>query len=353
MSEPEISSTRIGHCGVITLNRPRALNALTHDMITFMASALAEFARDAAVRTVAVRSTSARAFCAGADIRRVYELGKGGDHAAQLAFLRDEYRNCYRIKTYPKPYVSLLDGIVMGGGAGISINGAHRVAGDSLTFAMPETAIGFFPDVGATYFLPRVADKIGVYLAMTGARINLGDVLALGLATAHVPSSRFDALIESFAAGTHAADAIAAESVDPPPAEILKERELVSRCFAFSSAKRIFTALADAAHRGSAFAETTLETLHGRSPSSVAVALKQMQIGATLDFSEALNVEFTIAHHILRTNDFSEGVRVTLVDKGDIADWQPPILDDLTAAQIDAYFAPTGSEDRLLSAGSL
>jgi enoyl-CoA hydratase len=349
MTEPEIASSKIGHCGLITLNRPRALNALTHEMVGAMAQALAAFAADPDIRTVVVRSTSARAVCAGADIRRVYELGKAGDHAGQLAFLRDEYRNCYRIKTYPKPYVSLLDGVVMGGGVGISINGAHRVAGDSITFAMPETAIGFFPDVGATYFLPRLRDRTGVYLAMTGGRIDLGDVLALQLATAHVPSSRFEPLIERFAAGTDAASAIAAESIVPPPSAILNERELISRCFAFSNAKRIFAALADAAHRGSAFAETTLETLHGRSPSSVGVALKQMQIGGALDFVEALNVEFRIAGHILRTNDFYEGVRVTLVDKGDIADWQPPLLDDLTPAQIDAYLAPTG-EELMLSA---
>jgi enoyl-CoA hydratase len=351
MTEPEIASTKIGHCGLITLDRPRALNALTHDMVDAMAHVLAEFAKDSDVRTVAVRSTSARAFCAGADIRRVYELGKAGDYAGQLAFLRDEYRNCYRINTYPKPYVSLLDGIVMGGGAGISINGTHRVAGDSITFAMPETAIGFFPDVGATYFLPRLRDRIGIYLAMTGGWVDLGDVLALHLATAHVPSSRFDTLIERFAAGADAAEAIAAESAKPPPSEILKERELISRCFAFSGAKRIFAALADAAHRGSVFAETTLETLRGRSPSSVAVALKQMQIGGGLDFAEALNVEFRIAGHILRTNDFYEGVRATLVDKGDVADWRPALLDDLTADRIDAYFAPGGGDDLRLPAG--
>ncbi|MEW6438051.1 MAG: enoyl-CoA hydratase/isomerase family protein [Pseudomonadota bacterium] len=345
MSAPEIISTKIGHCGLITLDRPKALNALTHDMVTAMAGVLDEFAGDPAIRTVAVRSTSARAFCAGADIRRVYELGKDGQHDAQRAFLRDEYRNCYRIKTYPKPYVALMDGIVMGGGAGISVNGAHRVAGDSITFAMPETAIGFFPDIGATFFLPRLADKIGTYLAMTGARIDLGDVLALGLANAHVPSARFDRLIETFADGEDAAQAIAAESVAPPPSGLLKERELISRAFAFSGAKRIFAALADAAHRGSAFAEDTLATLHARSPSSVAIALKQMQIGGALDFAEALKMEFRIAARILQSHDFYEGVRVTLVDKGDIADWRPAALDDLSTAKIDAFFAPLGDED--------
>ena len=345
MSAPEIISTKIGHCGLITLDRPKALNALTQDMVAAMAAALDDFARDPAIRTVAVRSTSARAFCAGADIRRVYEWGKDGRHDAQRAFLRDEYRNCYRIKTYPKPYVALMDGIVMGGGAGIAVNGAYRVAGDSITFAMPETAIGFFPDVGATFFLPRLADRIGAYLAMTGARIDLGDVLALGLANAHVPSARFDRLIGKFADGEDAAQAIAAERVAPPPSGLLKERELISRAFAFSSAKRIVAALADAAHRDSAFAEATLGDLHARSPSSVAIALKQMQIGGALDFAEALKVEFRIAARILHIHDFYEGVRVTLIDKGDHPDWRPDGLDAVSAGKIDAYFAPLGNDD--------
>ena len=352
MSDQAIISARIGHCGLITLDRPKALNALTHDMVRAMAAALDDFAQDPAIRTVVVRSASPRAFCAGADIRRVYELGKEGRHDAQLAFLRDEYRNCHRIKTYPKPYVALMDGIVMGGGAGISVNGAHRVAGDSITFAMPETAIGFFPDVGATYFLPRLSDRIGTYLAMTGGRINLGDVLALDLATAHVPSARFEALIEAFADDSDAAQAIIAESIMPPPSDILKERALISRAFAYSSAERIFAALADAAHRGSDFADAALAILSARSPSSVAVALKQMQIGGGLDFAAALNVEFRIAAKILRTHDFYEGVRVTLVDKGDVPDWQPASLDDLNADRIGAYFESLGAEDLMFPAGS-
>ncbi|MEI9916659.1 MAG: enoyl-CoA hydratase/isomerase family protein [Methylovirgula sp.] len=160
MSEPEIISAKIGHCGLITLNRPRALNALTHDMVSAMAAALDDFAQDSAIHTVAVRSSSPRAFCAGADIRRVHEHGKEGRHDAQLHFLRDEFRNCYRVNTYSKPYVALIDGIVMGGGAGISIHGAHRVVGDSVTFAMPETAIGFFPGCRRELFSAASAGSV-------------------------------------------------------------------------------------------------------------------------------------------------------------------------------------------------
>jgi enoyl-CoA hydratase len=353
MSEPEITRAKVGHCGLITLDRPRALNALTHEMVKGMAAALDDFAQDPDILTVAVRGSSPRAFCAGADIRRVYEHGKEGRHDAQLAFLRDEFRNCYRIHTYPKPYVALIDGIVMGGGAGISIHGTHRVVGDAITFAMPETAIGFFPDIGASFFLPRLPDRFGVYLAMTASRIDLGDMLALGLANAHVPSVRFDSLIEKFADGEEAGKAIASESIASPPSSIMKEREIVSRAFAFSGAKRIFTALADAAHRGSAFAETALEVLYSRSPSSVAIALKQMQLGASLSLAEALQLDYRIAARILRSHDFYEGVRVTLVDKGDTPDWRPAIIDDVSADEIETYFAPLGDEELMLPAGQI
>jgi enoyl-CoA hydratase len=210
MREAEIAFEKIGRCGVIMLKRPRALNALSFEMIGTMARALDVFARDADVCSVVVRSASTAAFCAGADIKRVAELGRMGQHAEQLAFLRMEYSNCHRIKLYPKPYVALIDGIIMGGGAGIAVNGAYRIVGEHVSFAMPEVGIGFFPDVGASYFLPRLPAKLGVYLALTGERAALGDVVALGLASAHVPTKRFDALFERFAAGEPAERAIAA-----------------------------------------------------------------------------------------------------------------------------------------------
>ncbi len=269
-----------------------------------------------------------------------------------LASCVTNFAIAYRINTYPKPYVALIDGIVMGGGAGISIHGAHRVVGDSNPRSPCRKRRSVFSRISArVFFLSRLPDRFGSYLAMTAARINLGDMLALGLANAHVPSARFDALIEKFVAGEDAAKAIASESVAPPPSDILKEREIVSRAFAFSSAKRIFTALADAAHRGSGFAETALKILYSRSPSSVAIALRQMQLGATLDLAQALNLEFRIAARILRSHDFYEGVRVTLVDKGDMPDWRPAIIDDVRAEDIDAYFAPLGKEELMLPAG--
>jgi enoyl-CoA hydratase len=340
MSE-EIAFEKVGRCGVITLNRPRALNALSFEMIAAMRRALDAFARDADVRSVVVRSASATAFCAGADIKRVAELGKVGHHADQLAFLRMEYWNCHRIKFYPKPYVALIDGIIMGGGAGIAVNGAYRIVGERVSFAMPEVGIGFFPDVGASYFLPRLPAKIGVYLALTGARATLGDVVALGLASAHVPAERFDALLERLAAGEPAERAIAAEAIAPAASELLAERDFIARCFAASSLAAIFAEIEKSV---SPFAEATLQVLRSRSPTSLAIALMQMQLGAELDFDAALRMEFRVASRIVYGRDFYEGVRAALIDKDHAPHWKPASIDAVVATDIEAYFRPLADE---------
>jgi enoyl-CoA hydratase len=344
MSEAEISWEKIGRCGVITLRRSRALNALSFDMITDMRRALDAFARDSEVRTVVIRSASTAAFCAGADIKRVAELGKGGHHAEQLAFLSMEYSNCHGIKFYPKPYVALIDGIIMGGGAGIAVNGAHRVVGESVSFAMPEVGIGFFPDVGASYFLPRLPGRIGVYLALTGGRAVLGDLVALGLATAHVPVARFDALLERLVAGEAAERAIAAETIAPPASDLLAKRDFIARSFAAPSVAAILAEIEAACHTGSTFAQTTLKMLRSRSPTSVAIALRQMQLGAALDFDAALRMEFRVASGIVHGHDFYEGVRATLIDKDHAPRWKPASVAETAAADIDAYFAPLTDE---------
>src|SRR4051812_5046490 len=189
MAEAELLCERRGAAGLVTLNRPQALNALTHGMVLALRRALDEWADDPAVTRVVVLGAGERAFCAGGDIRHLYDLGKAGRHEEALRFWRDEYPLNVRIKRYPKPYVTLIDGIVMGGGVGVSLHGSHRVAGDRYQFAMPEVGIGFFPDVGATYALPRLPGRMGLYLALTGERARAADALAFGLATHAVPSA--------------------------------------------------------------------------------------------------------------------------------------------------------------------
>src|SRR3954452_18865784 len=196
-SSSDILFEQRGAAGVITLNRPQALNAVTHDMVRALARQLGEWQHDGAVTRVVITAAGTRAFSAGGDIRALYELGRAGRQAEALTFWRDEYPLNALIKRYRKPYVSLIDGIVMGGGVGVSVHGSHRVAGDKFTFAMPEVGIGFFPDVGATWFLPRLAGELGTYCALTGDRLKTADAVASGIATHHVRSDRFPDLLDA------------------------------------------------------------------------------------------------------------------------------------------------------------
>lgn len=328
-----------GCCGLITLDRPNALNALTPNMIGAISAALDSYAADQSVKTVVIRSTSARAFCAGGDIKALYELGRAGRHDAQMAFFAAEYGLIHKIHRFPKPYVALMEGIAMGGGAGISLHGAYRVAGEHLAFAMPEVGIGFFPDVGGTYFLPRLPERAGYYLALTGSRIGLGDAVALGLVNAHVPAARFNALVARFAKGEDVKAAIAAEQVPAPEPELMQQKQLL-QAFAADDLETILGEIDAVARAGSNFAMTTYKTIRARSPTSLAIALKQMRVGPSLDLEAALRLEYRIGQRVVRGHDYYEGVRTVLIDKGETPHWTPEQIKTLSASSIDAYFAP-------------
>src|SRR6476660_9320604 len=203
----EILFERRGAAGIVKLNRPKALNAVTHAMVLALRAQLDRWADDGAVARVVITATGDRAFSAGGDIRALYDLGKAGKHAEALQFWRDEYPLNAAIKNYRKPYVALIDGIAMGGGVGVSVHGSHRVAGDRFSFAMPEVGIGFFPDVGSTWFLPRMPGELGTWCALTGDRIKTADALAAGIATHHVGSERFADLTDALC-GNVSVDAV-------------------------------------------------------------------------------------------------------------------------------------------------
>jgi enoyl-CoA hydratase len=213
-NDAEILLDRRGTAGIITLNRPAALNAVTRRMVGTLREALTRWRDDGAVSRVIVTAAGGRAFSAGGDLRHIYEAGRAGRQAESIAFLREEYALNALIKRYPKPYVALIDGIVMGGGVGISVHGSHRLAGDRFAFAMPEVGIGFFPDVGATWFLPRLPGEIGTYLALTGERVKAADAVAVGIATHRVASARFGELAEALCGGV-SVDAILAAFAEP------------------------------------------------------------------------------------------------------------------------------------------
>jgi enoyl-CoA hydratase len=350
MSEQEVIVERRGRAGWIELNRPKALNALNLGMVRAIAAALDEFEADERIVRVVATGAGGRAFCAGGDIRRLYEQGKAGDHGAQLAFWREEYILNQRIKRYTKPYVSLIDGIVMGGGVGLSSHGSHIVAGERYVFAMPEVGIGFFPDVGASYVLPRLPHNVGRYFALTGERANAGDALAFGLAQAFVASAQFGDLAKALEGGEPTDDILSRFKTAPPASTLAIDSGVIERCFAGETVEACLEALRKAATGGSHLAERAVAAMLAKSPTSQAIALRQMQIGAKASFEDAMGVDFRIVSRICRGHDFYEGVRAVIVDKDNQPVWRPALHADVTAAAVDAYFAPLAADELIFNA---
>ncbi|HSC19239.1 MAG TPA: enoyl-CoA hydratase/isomerase family protein [Rhizomicrobium sp.] len=333
-----------GALGLITLNRPKALNALTRDMCLATNAQLAAWARDDGIKTVAIRGTGERAFCAGGDIRTLYDAGKAGAPEA-LKFYRDEYRLNAAIKHFPKPYVALLHGIVMGGGVGVSVHGSHRVANETVMFAMPETGIGLFPDVGGSYFLPRCPGELGIYLALTGARLTTADTLYAGVATHFVPARDTEALLSALEAGTDPDMALRSFSETPAEPQLASVREAIDRTFAEDSLDGILAALeAD----GGEWAVKTLSTLRGKSPTSLKITFLQMREGARLSFDDCMRMEFRLVSRVMAGHDFYEGVRAAIIDKNNAPRWNPAALADVSSAEIESYFAPLGAGELTL-----
>src|SRR3954447_10784294 len=240
---PDIICETSGAAGLITLNRPRALNALTLEMVRAMRRALDSWAQAPRVTRIVITGAGERAFCAGGDIRFLYDLGRARRYDEARVFWREEYELNTLIKRYPKPYVALIDGIVMGGGVGVSLHGSYRVAGERYSFAMPEVGIGFFPDVGATYALPRRPGETGTYLALTGERVRAADALALKLATHAVPSAAIPEVRDALIAGEPIEDLLRRASSDPGPAPLDAHRATIDQCFGGDSVADILERL--------------------------------------------------------------------------------------------------------------
>ncbi|CAA9316985.1 MAG: 3-hydroxyisobutyryl-CoA hydrolase, partial [uncultured Microvirga sp.] len=269
--EPEVLCERRGSAGLITLNRPKALNAITLGMVRTIRRALDAWAGDTAVALVIIVAAGDRAFSAGGDIRDLYDLGRAGRYDEALSFWREEYALNLRIKRYPKPYVALIDGLVMGGGVGVSLHGSHRIAGDRYRFAMPEVGIGFFPDVGATYALPRLPGRIGTYLGLTGARVGAADALGLGLATHRLPSAEQPHALEALIAG-HPVDNVLPTDRAGQDGDAFEHRALIDGCFGQDTVFAILASLDQEAGKGSAFARETAAAMRSKSPTSLAIA---------------------------------------------------------------------------------
>lgn len=339
--QDEVLFERKGALGSILLNRPKALNALTLGMCELMTAQLKEWARDDAVKAVIVRGAGEKAFCAGGDVVRLYEDGKAGK-PYPYEFWSTEYRLNTLIKRYPKPYIAIVDGIVMGGGVGVSIHGGFRVATDRTMFAMPETGIGLFPDVGGGYFLPRLSGAAGMYLGLTGKRLKGADCVALGLAEALVPHDRLVEL-EAKLARDAVSDLdelsfLIAPFADPvKTAPISADRTAIGRHFVLDSVEAILDSLA--AEDGEWAAEQ-LKILKTKSPTAMKVTHRQIREGAALSFEDCMKMEWRIANRCATGRDFYEGVRALLIDKDNTPRWSPATLGEVGEADVAAYFAP-------------
>ena len=333
-----------GRIGRIRLNRPKAIHALTRDMCSAMIEALVEWRSDPAVEAVTIDHAEGRGFCAGGDVRMLAESGAVDGREAR-AFFHEEYRLNHFLFTYAKPTIAFMDGITMGGGVGISQPAKYRVATEHTRFAMPETGIGLFPDVGGGWYLPRLEGRVGVYLALTGARLDGAECLALGLATHYLPSEKLAEAKARIAVDPGRIGGILGDlSVTAPPAAITQHIERINRLFASDSYEDILTALeAD----GGEWAEKELATLRTKSPQTCKVALRQLKEGGEMhDFAEQMRQEYAIGSRVVQMHDFIEGVRALIVDKDNSPKWDPPTPEAVTDEWIDAIFAPLPESEK-------
>lgn len=348
ISDPEAQTLigREGALGRIRLNRPKALNSLTLRMVRDIERALDAYEADPEVAAVLVTGEGERGLCAGGDIRMIYDGGKAGSREP-VDFWREEYRMNARLRRLKKPYVAFMDGIVMGGGVGVSVYGSHRIVTERTRLAMPETGIGFFPDVGASWFLTRQPDERGTYAALTGEQLAAGDAIALGLADSYVPSEQLPALAEALsrlpatASRADVSAVVATFAKTPPTAQVAGQQPSIDCLFAFDTVEEIFEALA---RDGSDFAERTRGILRAKSPLSLKVTLRLLRLGRGGSSLEAcLEREFAATAAVLRSHDFYEGVRAAVVDKDRNPQWRPALLGDVAERDVAAFFEPSAA----------
>ncbi len=322
--------SRQGRAGHILLNRPRTLNALDLGMIKAATAALAAWRDDAGVELVVITGAGDRGFCAGGDIRTLRDAGAAGDSAWIASFFGQEYALNRMIAEYPKPYVALVDGICMGGGIGVSVHGSHRIASERAMFAMPETGIALFPDVGASYFLPRMAGHLGMYLGLTGARVQGADGVHAGFATHFVPSAQFGDL---FAALCNDGIGALGEFAQPLlPFTLADNLPAIARAFAADTYDAVLARLADEGDFGAA----TLAVLAKMSPSSLLWSFALLRAGVARNLAECLAAELHLTASVVPHHDFLEGVRAMIIDKDRAPKWQPAVLADVDRAAIAA-----------------
>ncbi len=340
MNDAEVLFENRGNIGLITLNRPKALNSLTHNMCVLITKQLREWAISPSVQAVVVIGTGEKAFCAGGDVVKVSLSFKDGSKEWR-DFFHDEYVMNVLIDEFPKPYISLVDGITMGGGVGVSIPGDFWVATEKTLFAMPETGLGLFPDVGGGWFLPRLPGESGMYLALTGARAKAADLYALGIASHVTGSDKVEAIIDRLATSeitnNDDVDAILKEfHTDPEPAPIVPVMDMIDDHF---DAIKLDDILLSLTNDESEWAQKQLSILQSKSPMSLLITFEQLKRGATAErFRDNMQMEFRVVCRAMEGNDFHEGVRAILIDKDHTPNWVPSSLSEISGGDVERHF---------------
>lgn len=350
MTETEVLIDKRDGLGLITLNRPKAINALNHPMALAITAALRMWADDDEVRTVVVTGAGERGLCAGGDIVAIHNDAKSGTASADSAtgrFWRDEYLLNALIGSYPKPYVVIMDGIVMGGGVGLSGHGSHRIVTERSKIGMPEVGIGFIPDVGGTYLLARTPGEIGTHVALTTARMTAGDAIAADFAEYYVASEHIPALLETLRTET-AEIAIAKFATDAPESELVAQQGWIAACYRADTVEEIVDLLRS---HGSQEAAKAADDILTKSPVALKVTLRSLRAARTAPSLEAvLNEEYRVSIAALASHDLVEGIRAQVIDKDRNPQWSPATLAEVTTEQVDAYFAELGDKELGLEA---
>jgi enoyl-CoA hydratase len=335
---PEIITLTEGRVARIRLARPKTLHALTRDMCSAMIAALLEWREDPTIQAMMLDHAEGRGFCAGGDVVMLARSG-ASDGAEARAFFHEEYRLNHLLFTYAKLTIAFMDGITMGGGVGISQPCRYRVATENTRFAMPETAIGLFPDVGAGWYLSRLPGRVGQYLALTGARLDGAECHYLGLATHYIPSEKLEDVKARIAAAPSRLEGILGQaSVTPPVAKIAEHIGPINRIFAPDDLEAVLDELR---RDGSEWAEKEFESLSCKSPQACKVSLRMLYDGALMaDFADEMRQEYAVATRVVQRHDFVEGVRALLIDKDNLPEWDPPSAEAVTDHMIDKIFAP-------------
>ena len=339
VAPPSILAERHGAVGWLRLNRAKTLHALSLDMVESLTQNLQAWAQDSNIGCILLDHAEGRGFCAGGDIRFLQNSALHDGGATGRAFFYAEYQLNHLMFTTTKPIVAFMDGITMGGGVGISQPARYRVATENTRYAMPETGIGLFPDVGGGWYLSRLPGRMGEYLALTGARIDGADCMALGLATHYVESAQLPALKAALIAAPQDIDGLLAQFAKPaPPSRLMEHAQEVATLFASDKLEDILAALAAS---DSPWAAAQAKDLAGKSPQTCKVALRQLLESKKLgSFAENMAMEYRIASRVLTRPDFIEGVRAVIVDKDNAPRWNPPTAEAVSDALIDEIFAP-------------